>query len=140
MAMLGKLKTLFSKRENEGADGMDQKQREAMIDLLLLCIYSDNELTLNEERIFDREIERFNWKSESSIDEYVANAKPKVLAILESQESRLQHLQKINRDLKNGEARYRALKLCNHLFYSDFDLGDEEKIFMKEIETTFAVK
>ena len=138
--MLEKLKLLFTRGVKQDPDGLKQDQREAMIDLLLLCIYADNELDLIEDRIFDRQVERYNWKSEQPIGDYIKASRARTLDLIQSEEKRLAHLNEIGARLKKDEIKFRALKLCKILFYSDWELATHEEAFIKEIRKAFRLK
>ena len=130
--MLEMLRKFFSR--NATTDGLDQVQREAMIDLLLICIYADNDLDLNEERIFDREVEHYAWLSETSLKDYIQAARVKVQGMIASKEARRSAFRDIAQRLRTREAKYGAVKMCKLLFYADCQLDDEEETFIDEIE------
>ena len=138
--MLEKLKILFSSEQTQPSDNLTQDQREALIDLFLLCIYADNKLELNEDQIFVRQIERFNWESEQPIGDYIQESKSRTLDLIQSATKVNLHLQKISTRLRQEEVKFRALKLCKLLFYSDWELAEEEKKFIKEIRAAFGLK
>jgi hypothetical protein len=135
--MLQELKKLFSKVETQRSDGLNQEQREAIIELLVLCMYADNQAAVNEDRILQKEVERFTWESEQSVEDFIGAFEGEALAIKDSPESRQGYLQDIGRRLKTEDLRFRALKLCKLLFYSDWQMLDEEKAFVKEIRKAF---
>ncbi|MDA0349645.1 MAG: hypothetical protein O3C43_21155 [Verrucomicrobia bacterium] len=139
--MFNSLKKLFAQGETKQvADGLNQDQREAMIDLFLLCIYADNELALNEDKIFVRNIERFNWKSEQLIGDYIQESKSRTLDLIQSEAEKNSYLNEISTRLKTSEIKFRALKMCKLLFYSDWELAEEEIKFIKKIRTAFGLK
>lgn len=141
--MIDFLKKLFFSENASGApkdDGLDQAQREAIIDLLLIATYSDDYVDVNETRILDKTIERFNWNSDTSIDDYVQSVEAKVKEARSSQSSTSKLLSNISDRLKTGEGRYRALNLCNVLLYSDSDLLGAEVDFLKNVSKAFGLK
>jgi hypothetical protein len=73
------LERFFSGKENP--DGLDQAQRKATIDPLLLCMYADNDLDLNEERIINRVSQRYASNSETTLDNYISGATARVEGI-----------------------------------------------------------
>lgn len=137
--MLKKLKSLFSK-EKKDPDGLIQSQREATIDLLLLCMFADNNLAFSEERILAREIERFNWKSVTPVEIYIENAKTKIHDATSSESSKNALLRDISERLGENEVKYRALKLCKLLCYSDWQLSEEEETFIQDVRKAFKIK
>ena len=138
-AILEKLSYLFVNRNPSVSDNLTQDQREALIDLLLLCIYADNHAELNEGRILDRELERFNWESEIPIGTYLQVSETRTLAVIPSTDKRAAHLAYISNRLKCKDMKFRALKLCKLLFYSDWVIAEEEELFSKEIRKAFGL-
>lgn len=131
------LKRFFSGTENP--DGLDQVQREATIDLLLLCMYADNDLDLNEERIINRVSQRYAWASETGLDDYIKAATARVLGIMNSSDERATFMRGVSKRLGSREAKFNAVKLCKLLFYSDMQLHSQEEEFIREIEQILGV-
>ncbi len=62
--MKNPIELLFrSSKASAGSDRLNQKQREAMIDLLVFAMYADNHLAISEDKIIKDEIDSFNWES-----------------------------------------------------------------------------
>ena len=141
--MIEFLKKLFSKENapsTSETDGLDQAQREAIIDLLLIATYSDDYVDVNETRILDKTIERFNWNSDTPIDDYVQSVEARVKEARSSQSSTSELLGDISDRLRTQEGRYRALNLCNVLLYSDTDLLSAEVDFLRKASKVFGLK
>ena len=138
--MLTKIRKLFIRGAEHTPDGLNQDQREAIVDLLLLCIYADNKLEPNENQIFVRHMGSFNWNSELPINDYIQESKSRTLEFIQSKAKRNLHLRNISTRLKNKEIKYRVLKLCKLLFYSDWELADEEKLMIAAIRDAFGLK
>lgn len=136
--MLKILRIFF--RPKETADGLNQDQREAIVDLLLICMYADNDLDLNEERVIDREVGRYAWASEETLEAYLKSAEPRIRQTIFSEKTRNQEIQKIAKRLKSEEVKYQALKLCRLLFYADGQLDEQEVVFINEIEAIFGMR
>lgn len=137
--MLEQIKKLFVIGETQVRDGLSQDQREAMIDLLQLCIYADNELHITEGRIFKRQIKRYNWESDQPIEEYIQESKSNALGLVRSGKARNAHLVDIGIRLGKKDAKFQALKLCKILFYSDCILAEGEQVFIDEIRSAFGL-
>ncbi len=134
--MLEQLKRIFTKQE-ETSDGLEQIQREAIIDLLLLCRYADNHLALMEDSIFDEEVESFHWDSGTHLEGYIQEATSRVRNIRSSTDARGSFLESVSERLQEGEVKDRALDLCKRLFRSDGVQSEEEDVFEKEIRDAF---
>ncbi len=139
--MINAIRKLFF--SNEGVvepDHLDQGQREALIDLLLLATYSDSHEDQNETTTLEKTTERFNWQSDVSIDTYIEKSRSQAIEVSESNDSRKQFLENISVRLKDKEGRYRALRLCNVLLYSDATLIGSEVDFIQEVARVFELK
>ncbi|MCW5200242.1 hypothetical protein VU07_00250, partial [Desulfobulbus sp. F4] len=69
------LEMLFSATNSlEKGDGLQQEEREALIDFLLFCEFADNHLSLAEDKILQDEIGRFSWDAVIDIDIYISSA------------------------------------------------------------------
>ncbi|MBC2602499.1 hypothetical protein [Puniceicoccus vermicola] len=124
------LKHLYSQK-SEHTDGLNQEEREAILDLLLFAVYADNHLSLAEDRIIKNEVERLQWESGTSIDYYVDEATGSARAALSSETREAQFLESIQTRLKSPEARNRALSLLSKLFYSDGETREERNFAQK---------
>ena len=58
------LRKLFHKTEAPN-DGLTQPQREAIVDLLNHCMYTDNLVMLAEDRLIADTVAKFNWDPKS---------------------------------------------------------------------------
>ena len=137
------LKKLFlpeEKSDRQEPDGLTQAQREAMIDLLVLATYSDDFVDVNEDRVLERVTERFNWKSDVSIDEYISTSAIKSKEVGASEVSKDIFISDIGLRLNNKKDKYQALRLCNTLLYSDADLQKTEVKFLKSVSKAFGLK
>ena len=137
------LKKLFlpeEKPKRQLPDGLTQSQREAMIDLLLLATYSDDFVDVNEDRVLERVTERFNWKSDVSIDEYISASAIKSKEVRASEASEDFFISDIGLRLNKKKYKYQALRLCNTLLYSDADLRGTEVKFLKSVTKVFGLK
>lgn len=66
---------------------MTQDQREAVIDLLLLSIYSDSHISLTEEEALERTIAELGWDSTFPKDLFIQKAAPLARAASDSTEA-----------------------------------------------------
>ncbi len=139
--MIEAIKNLFlHKKEDVKIDNLGQGQREAIIDLLLLAAYSDSRESQKEIITLENTAERFDWQSDTPIESYIETSRSQAQRLSESDESRLDFLKDIGERLENREGRYRALRLCNVLLYSDAELIGSEVAFIQEVAKTFELK
>ncbi len=130
--MIDILKNLFKSTEAP-SDGLNQKQREAIIDLLLLCTYADNHLALVEDAFLKAETDVFDWDSDQSVEAYVDSVTPKVRIVRSEDDSRREFIREVAAKLDSTSVKTKALELSQKLFRSDGDLAEREATFEAEI-------
>ena len=98
-------------RQEETADGLEQAQREAIVDLLLLSRYMDNYPALQEDNVFNEEVESFDWDSGTHLEDYVKNVTSRVRNIRSSKDARISFLESVSERLQDLDVKGRALEL-----------------------------
>ena len=136
--MLNFIKTLFGHKETV-SDGLKQPQREGFIELLLLAMYADNKLTLNEDAIIRRQTESFSWDSGIYMDGFIEQATARVRDVRSTSEKRLVFFQQIAEKLEDEKTRKQAYDLCLQLFLCDGKQSVEETTFAGEIKSAFGL-
>ena len=131
--MLEWIKKLFHIGAEESSDELNQDQREAIVDLLLLAMYADNKLTFKEDEFFKAETHRFAWDSVLTLDNYIDDATVKVRNALQAAMDRKEFLASIAARLSDPNVRDRALELCERLLICDEEGRDQEVVFFREI-------
>src|SRR5207249_6525818 len=63
------IRKLFHKSEAP-KDGLTQPQREAIVDLLNYCMYTDNLIFLAEDRLITDTVAKFNWDPKVPFDQF----------------------------------------------------------------------
>ncbi len=121
------------------SDGWNQNQREALVDLLVLAMYVDNELNLSEDAILQAQIDNFQWEGESSVEYYVDNAIGRVRAIRGSASSVDSLIAFIAERLDTYEARMTAAGICERLLASD-GKADPEKAFLEKVQSALQTR
>lgn len=114
-------------------DGLEQGQREAIIDLLLLAMHSDNHLAISEKEVLEDQIGAFDWRSGSSVEIYVEEATARVREADETDEGRAGLFTELAERLGTEDAKVFALDLCKKLFQADADVDMEEISFLSEL-------
>jgi hypothetical protein len=118
-----------------GAEGTDwgQPQQEAMVDLLLLGMYSDNLISLAENEFLETEAAQLNWESGISFGGYLQRTIPKVRAAKASPDTKAAFLKEIATRLGGPVAQQKALDELNSLLATD-GLVQLEEVFLTEVE------
>lgn len=118
---------------------LDQSQREALFDFLLLATYADNSLKLSEERRLYELISGLGWQSFQEPTEYADTATAHVRAAAESESATQAFLAKLNTRLNTPEAKVFALAILPRLLESDNSMPEAEQAFYTAAKTAFGV-
>ena len=116
---------------------LQQSEREAIIDLLLIAIYVDSHLSLSESKEFDDAADSMGWNSNTGPSVYISNATDRARTALSSEESIASFIGFAAERLTSVGSKERALELLNRLFMSD-GKTEKEKAFFKQVEAAFA--
>lgn len=132
------LEKLFGEPEpSSPSPALEQLEREAIVDLLLLAVYVDNHLSLSESKVFDESTDSMGWESETSIYVYLDHATHRVRNVRGNDEAIIELIGYVSERLKSAEARKRAMALLNRLFMADSTTA-KEKDFISKVEAAFA--
>ena len=130
-------KDIFASLKNPSLhQPLQQDEREAIIDLLLLGIYYDDHLSLGESEEFRSVVNSIGWESELEVSGYINNAILRVRSIRSSDETCSDFIRQIAKRLTSAGSRERALKLLNRLFRTD-GKTNIEKAFFQQVEAAF---
>ena len=111
---------LFNKDKSASSgDGLSQEEREAIVDLLILGAYTDNRLSLREEKAFESLTGRMNWDSETELSDYMDSAIAKVRANRSNPSATEGLLDEVKQRLTSKASVTKALKLLHQVFASD---------------------
>ncbi|WP_309401029.1 hypothetical protein [Cerasicoccus maritimus] len=132
--MLGFLKNLFKAGDNS-ADGLKQPQREAIVDLLVFCMYSDRTVSLAEDQLIQRRLESMDWQAVESIDNYYDRSVTRVRDILSNDDARTSFLTRIADRLEDAGTREKAFQLSHQLFLSDGVESPDETTLEAELRS-----
>lgn len=134
--MLKQLTSLF-KRVDE--TDMQQRQREAMVDLLVWTMYADKVLALPENDRLDHMAEDLTWESTTPFSHYLNMSTAKVRDVLGNEDKAEELLNDISRRLETPAARQEAYDACCDLAQSDGEVVDEEVQFLNKLKSTLRV-
>lgn len=115
---------------------LQQPEREAVIDLLLMAIYVDDHLSLSESKELDDSTESLGWDSSTGVSVYISTATDRARTARSSEAATAQFIDYAAERLSSKAARQRALELLNRLFMAD-GKTDKEKVFFNKVETAF---
>ena len=128
------LKKLFAPKPiARTREDLEQEEKEAIIDLLLIATYADNHLSLAENKILNEEFDKFSWEANISLDLYLNDATNRARNALDSDKTVEAYLETISNRLSSRYSKSRALDLLSKLFYSDGNV-DSEKAFTLKVK------
>ena len=133
------IKKLFHQDDApEEARNLNQEQREALIDLLLLGMYADNLISIAENQFIEDEVQELHWESGISLSAYFASAYHKVRDARENEAQRQELIRDIGRRLGDDDTKRGVLHVLKSLFEADETVKEEETL-LEEIQSILGV-
>ena len=126
------MQALFQKLFSQQPEGISQPQREAMVDLCLLGMYSDSKLSINEQDFLNAEFDKLSWESGISFSSYLQRVIPKVRSATNDAPERATFLQDISQRLGDGNFKQTAIDSLQELLESD-GIVQSESQFMADV-------
>jgi hypothetical protein len=115
---------------------MNQKQREALVDLLLLGMFADGSLKVSDDQKLLSVIDEIGWESYQTPDLYFQSAIAKARDAADTEAGTLARLKKINDGLANDEIRHQAIERLERFLSLDGEPGVEESKFLELAKTS----
>jgi hypothetical protein len=110
---------------------MNQKQREALVDLLLLGMFADGSLKVSDDQKLRSVIEEIGWESYQTPDLYFQSAIAKARDAMDTQTATRSRLKKINEGLASDDVRQLALERLERFLSLDGEPALEESKFLE---------
>ena len=129
-----KLLHLFHPSPSASADGLQQFQREAIIDLLNFCRIADEKLLVAEEEAGAAVEAPLSWESPVPLVTYGAQSLVRAEQSILNEESRAQFIQSVADRLNTTELKTRAVSICLDMFYADREFVEKERQVFREIK------
>ncbi len=117
-----------------------QNEREAIIELMMMTMYSDKTIKLSEDEVIQEFASSIKWESPLSLEFYFSKVTPKIRTALENKEKRMNFLKEINSRIESEAIKSQVLKLCNDLAMADSEFSPEEKELIENISQVFQLK
>lgn len=114
-----------------------QRQREAVIDLLIWTMYADNLLALPENDRIDRVADEMEWDSPMPAPQYLKVAIAKIRDALDDEEEAAAVMDSIYERLGTDHMRKEAYDACRALAQVDGEVADEEMDFLNSVKQRF---
>jgi uncharacterized tellurite resistance protein B-like protein len=116
-----------------------QNEREAIVELLMMVMYSDKSLKLAEDEAIKEYASSIKWESPLSLEFYFGKVTPKIRTALSDKEKMNAFLQDINTRIESEAVKSQVLLVCNDLAMADSEFSPEEKELVKKISQVFQV-
>jgi hypothetical protein len=110
---------------------MNQKQREALVDLLLLGMFADGSLKVSDDQKLRSVIEEIGWESYQTPDLYFQSAIAKARDAADTETGTRSRLKKINEGLASDDTRQLALERLERFLSLDNESALEESKFLE---------
>jgi hypothetical protein len=110
---------------------MNQKQREALLDLLLLGMFANGSLRVSDDQKLTSVIEEIGWESYQTPDLYFQSAIAKARDAADTEFGTLARLKKINDGLASDDIRHLAIERLEQFLRLDVEPGLEESKFLE---------
>lgn len=132
--MLDRIKTFLA----AGRERHDQVFAEAAIELLILAMYTDGELTMAERRFLDEYGSALPWHGSASKDLFIAGAYGRVREVHVSGK-RKEFIRGVAARLTKPDDRLQLLTACHKLIKSDGEAPASEREFLADLKAGFAL-
>jgi hypothetical protein len=110
---------------------MNQKQREALVDLLLSGMFADGWLKVSDDQKLLSVIEEIGWESYQTPDLYFQSAIAKARDAADTEAGTLARLKKLHDSLASDEIRQQAIERLEKFLRLDGEPGVEESKFLE---------
>ena len=116
----------------------NQTQKEALVDLCLLGMYSDALISVAEQDFIENESTQLKWESGISFSGYLQRVIPKVRAVKDDSQNKKQLLENIADRLGNNESKRKAVEELEKLLSTDGIVKIEEE-FLGEVKAVMGI-
>lgn len=123
---------------NEAKPELQQYEREAIVDLLNLCIYADAFIALKEGDFLSQVVVVIGWDPSLSFSSYSSRSIAAARDAKRSPEARQEFLSRAKSRLPSAASRELAIDLCRQLFAADGKTGEKENTLLAEIKAALS--
>lgn len=116
-----------------------QKQREALAELLVWTMYADGHLALDEKDLLEEELSKVKWESDTPLRAFLLQAATKVRNAMASEDATISLLGEIAKRIDDDQARADALAAAERLAGADESMAVTEKSFIERVRRRFTL-
>ncbi len=132
------MQAFFQKLLDLHSSESNQTQREALVDLCLLGMYSDGLVSLAEQDFIEHESTQLQWESGISFNGYLQRTIPKIRAVKNDPQKMKELIQDISKRLGSDEFKRRATADIETLLSADGLVKLEEE-FLTQVKTAMSI-
>jgi hypothetical protein len=124
---------IFNLSAPVATDGLQQPQREAIVDLLNFCRLADDKLVVVEEETGAAVEAELHWESHQPLVSYAADSLARSERVLHDEKLRREFIQDVAERLNTTELKSRAIGICLDMFKADGEFAPQERDIFVEI-------
>ncbi len=125
---------LFKAKQPEAPkDGLSQPEREAILDLLNICIYADNHIAIAEGKVVEDFTRSLEWDPSVGFSAFETASITRARQAKEDATYRAEYLQSIKARLASDRSKKLAEETAKHLMSADGVKTDSEKAVLGTI-------
>jgi hypothetical protein len=119
------------KTQMKPAGKLPQSEREAIVDLLHLCIYADAHISLKEGQVVSDVVDVIGWDTKLSFSAYEQRSIAAAREARSDEKSQKEFIESAAKRLSSKGSKDLAVSLCGELFRSDGTADREAKLLMQ---------
>lgn len=129
---------MLFKSKKDNTPQLSQTEREAVVDLLQLCLYADAHISLREGHFISDVVEVIGWDQNLSFGSYEPRSIAEARAARSDEKSQREFIEHAASRLTSNESKQIALDLCRELCATDGLNSREEKV-LGQIQSTLGL-
>lgn len=122
---------MLNNKERQSTPKLEQTEREAIVDLLHLCLYADSHIGTSESAVLTIAVETMGWDEKHDFSIYEQRSIPAARLARKDEFELPKFLENVARRIKTSGARELAMSLSADLFSADGTVPKEIELFKK---------
>ena len=115
---------------------MNQSQREALLDLLIVSIFIDSHLSLKEDEALQAAFETVGWEAVKPRDIFIFNSMNRARRASESEAATAEYIAARAKVFADAESQNAAVDLLQRIFSAD-GIAPAEEAFLSRVKAAF---
>ncbi len=118
------------------AHPISQNEREGLIILMLIIMYADKKLTLEENATLRHYEKIMKWESDRSLSDFFSNRIAEIRSVMRDSTRLATYIETACARISHQDIKSLVIKACNDMATSDFNKDNEEKFLLEAIVNT----